>query len=146
MAFPMIRGGFAVKSSTCTKFSGIQLVALAGSTFRELAISASFRSRVMAMFDGGPMTEFGTSLTVSTDGGNLEKSRMESVSGPLGAMTCGAPDVSSTFVSLPEIMSCAKASTAGRNNEISKSGMILARVISLGNRGKLGGSAEAGQG
>src|SRR5215218_6975441 len=137
MAFPTIRGGFAVKSSTCTKFSGTQLVGLAGSIFSELAMSASFRSRVMAMFEGGPMTELGTSLTVSTDGGNLEKSRMESVSGPLGAMTCGAPDVSSTLVSLPEIMICADAVPAARRaNDTTENGMIFTRAITiLGTKG-----------
>src|SRR6185369_15697353 len=79
---PMIFGGLVVRSRRCTKSSATQLVGFVGSTFSELAIRASFRSGVMAMFEGGPTTEFGTPFKCSTEGGNFEKSRMEIESFP----------------------------------------------------------------
>src|SRR6266536_2587979 len=105
----MTFGGLAVRASTCTNDSGTQLVASCGSALSELEISAIRRSGVMAMFDGGPITEFGMSLTCWTDGGNVEKFNIEIESGPSGGIILGAPEVRSTLFSLPEMTICAEA-------------------------------------
>src|SRR5438876_4442364 len=88
-ASPTTFGGSAERSSTCINDSGTQLVAFCGSTLSELEISAIRRSGVMAMLDGGPITEFGMSLRFRTDGGNFEKFSMEIESGASGGMTFG---------------------------------------------------------
>src|SRR2546427_2695329 len=101
-AWLMTFGGMVVRSSTCTNDSGTQLVAFCGSTLSELEISAIRRSGVMAMLDGGPITEFGMSLRFRTDGGNFEKFSMEIESGASGGMTFGGPYVRSTLFSFSE--------------------------------------------
>src|SRR5947208_9541583 len=113
------------------KSSGTQFVGFDGSTFSELATSASFRSFVIAMFDGGPTTEFGTSTRCSTVGGNFEKSKIEIESGPLGGITFGTPAVRSILFSFPEIMICAEAAEAAKRSRtgIDRSDLINKRVI-----------------
>src|SRR5439155_5616440 len=111
-AWPTTLGGLAARSSTCTNDSGTQLVASCGSALRELEISAIRRSGVMAMLDGGPMTELGTSLRCWIDGGNCEKFNIEIESGPSGGITLGPPEVRSILFSFPEMMICAQAGAA----------------------------------
>src|SRR5262245_12489539 len=89
--------------------SGSHLVASRGSILIELAINASRRSGVRAMFDGGPMTEFCTLVRCWTAGGNVEKFRIVIESGSGVAITLGVPDVRSIFVSLPDRTICADA-------------------------------------
>ena len=62
VTLPITLGGAVARSSTCTKDSGTQFVGFAASSFSEFAISASRRSGVMAMLDGGPITELGISF------------------------------------------------------------------------------------
>src|SRR6266487_2487315 len=114
----MTFGGLAVMASTCTNDSGTQLVASCGSALSGLEISASRRSGVMAMFDGGPITELGMSLTCWTDGGNVEKFNIEIESGPSGGIILGAPEVRSTLFSLPETTICAEAGAASTSIRI----------------------------
>ena len=47
----------------------------------EFATSASVPSGLIAIFDGGPITEFGTSFSVTICGGNFAKFRIETESG-----------------------------------------------------------------
>ena len=52
---------------------GVQPVALVESSLMEFATSASVPSGLIAIFDGGPITEFGTSFSVTICGGNLRE-------------------------------------------------------------------------
>src|SRR5689334_11202726 len=69
----------------------------------EFAMSAKRPSGVMAMLDGGPTTELGTSGTCRTAGGNVEKSRMLIESGAASGTGLGNPVVRSILFSFPEM-------------------------------------------
>src|SRR6266496_745182 len=126
----MTFGGWAVRSSTCRNDSGTQLVASYGSALSELEISAIRRSGVMAILDGGPITEFGMSLRCWTDGGNFEKFNIEIESGPNGGITFGAPEVRSTLFSFPEMTIWPQAGAASARKR-TLAGAQRHRVIGL---------------
>src|SRR5687768_16720647 len=112
----MTFGGLIARSNTCTKFSGSQFVGLSGSVLNELAISASVRSGVIAILEGGPITELGILVKCWTAGGNLLKSRMEIESGLSGVITFATPEVSSILASLPEMTICADAPRSAQSS------------------------------
>src|SRR5918996_2182847 len=105
-------GGFALRSMTLTRLSGVCLVGSAGSTLLEAVTRARPSSGVTATLSGGPTTLTGAGTSPTTRGGAVLRSMTATVSGGALGTIFTTPLSLTTLLSLAETAIWAPAAEA----------------------------------